>query len=404
MAATSTVTQASGHSHTATSTAMKYRTTNSGSPLSHQDVDDNFELLRQAVNGIIGDIDGVVDKDVLTNVPANAVFTDTTYSTATADTAGLVKIGYTESGKNYPVELSSGKMFVNVPWVDTNTTYSTATASTAGLVKIGYSENGRNYPVELSSGKMFVNVPWVDTNTDTNTTYSAGTGLKLSGTTFSLDNSTPTSITSAPDGITGGALTSYRNAGGTSVSTQVAGGWFHYGDAQVEFDPTVFFDVFGNKVPASANWALLTFQMTSTGLDANGNSQSYPAADVSVSLVPAPPQGTSFNNRNTIVRRENQAGTTITTTGQSLNTNFTVGTWASTGGTYSFSSGYQFASTNLFGSGGVTNLATVIVPINHNGSRRSVQCQVQFARDSSGNAVHQYECSGWNLWFTGYLL
>ena len=51
--------------------------------------------------------------------------------------------------------------------VNTDTTYSTATSSTAGLVKIGYSENGKNYPVKLSSGKMYVNVPWV--NTDTNT-------------------------------------------------------------------------------------------------------------------------------------------------------------------------------------------------------------------------------------------
>jgi len=50
---------------------------------------------------------------------------------------------------------------------DTNTTYSTATSSTLGLVKIGYTENGKNYPVELSSGQMFVNVPWTDTNTDT---------------------------------------------------------------------------------------------------------------------------------------------------------------------------------------------------------------------------------------------
>ena len=72
---------------------------------------------------------------------------------------------------------------------DTNTTYSTATSSTLGLVKIGYSENGKNYPVELSSGKMFVNVPWVDTNTDTNSvdyingaSFSTSTGvLSLSG-------------------------------------------------------------------------------------------------------------------------------------------------------------------------------------------------------------------------------
>ena len=53
---------------------------------------------------------------------------------------------------------------------DTNTTYSTATSGTLGLVKIGYNESGKNYPVELDgSNKMYVNVPWVDTNTDTNT-------------------------------------------------------------------------------------------------------------------------------------------------------------------------------------------------------------------------------------------
>ena len=45
-------------------------------------------------------------------------------------------------------------------------------SSTRGGVKIGYSENGKNYPVELSSEKMYVNVPW----TDNNTTYSVGDG------------------------------------------------------------------------------------------------------------------------------------------------------------------------------------------------------------------------------------
>ena len=41
----------------------------------------------------------------------------------TASTRGGFKIGYTESGKNYPVELSSEKMYVNVPWTDTDTVY-----------------------------------------------------------------------------------------------------------------------------------------------------------------------------------------------------------------------------------------------------------------------------------------
>ena len=98
--------------------------------------------------------------------------TNTTYSEATSSAYGLVKIGYTASGKNYPVQLSSGKMYVNVPWTDNNTTYSQATSSALGLVKIGYTASGKNYPVQLdSSGKMFVNVPW----TDNNTTYSEAT-------------------------------------------------------------------------------------------------------------------------------------------------------------------------------------------------------------------------------------
>lgn len=109
---------------------------------------------------------------IASSVPSGAKFTDTTYSAATSTALGLVKVGYTESGKNYPVELDADdKMFVNVPWTDTNTTYSQATSSTPGLIKIGYTESGKNYPVELNtSGQAFVNVPWEDT------TYSVFTG------------------------------------------------------------------------------------------------------------------------------------------------------------------------------------------------------------------------------------
>lgn len=175
---------------------------------------------------------------------------------ASSSALGGIKIGYSDNGRNYAVELdSSGKAYVNVPWTDTNTTYNVATTSanglmsssdksklngiqagadavsfsrslssgtkigtiningtntdiyaptagepveygvatstTLGLVRIGYPESGKNYPVELnSSNQMYVNVPW----TDSNTTYSAGTGLSLSGTTFSLGKATPTTL------------------------------------------------------------------------------------------------------------------------------------------------------------------------------------------------------------------
>lgn len=36
-------------------------------------------------------------------------------------TRGGVQVGFTQSGKDYPVQLSSEKMYVNVPWTDTNT-------------------------------------------------------------------------------------------------------------------------------------------------------------------------------------------------------------------------------------------------------------------------------------------
>lgn len=175
---------------------------------------------------------------------------------ASSSALGGIKIGYSDNGRNYAVELdSSGKAYVNVPWTDTNTTYNVATASanglmsssdksklngiqagadavsfsrslssgtkigtiningvntdiyaptarepveygvatstTLGLVRIGYPERGKNYPVELnSSNQMYVNVPW----TDNNTTYSAGAGLSLSGTAFSLVKATPTTL------------------------------------------------------------------------------------------------------------------------------------------------------------------------------------------------------------------
>ena len=63
---------------------------------------------------------GKLEKRVALN-DAKTTNSDTTYSEATSSDLGLVKIGYTESGKNYPVELLSGQMFVNVPWTDTNT-------------------------------------------------------------------------------------------------------------------------------------------------------------------------------------------------------------------------------------------------------------------------------------------
>ena len=40
-----------------------------------------------------------------------------------------------------------------------------AANGTRGGIQLGYAANGRNYPVQLSGAKAYVNVPWTDTNT-----------------------------------------------------------------------------------------------------------------------------------------------------------------------------------------------------------------------------------------------
>lgn len=154
---------------------------------------------------------------IASSVPSGAKFTDTTYSAATSTALGLVKVGYTESGRNYPVELDADdKMFVNVPWTDTNTTYSQATSSTLGLIKIGYTESGKNYPIELNtSGQAFVNVPWTDTTysvatTSANGLMSSDDKTKLDGI---ADNANNYSLPVATSSVRGGIKIGYTESG-----------------------------------------------------------------------------------------------------------------------------------------------------------------------------------------------
>lgn len=148
--------------------------------------------------------------------PAN-----TTYGEASSSAYGLVKVGYTASGKNYPVQLSSGKMYVNVPWTDNNTTYSQATSSALGLVKIGFTASGKNYPVQLdSSGKMYVNVPWTDNNTTYGEASSSTYGLikigyTTSGKNYAVQLSGGKAYVNVPWTDTN---TTYSNFGGATAS------------------------------------------------------------------------------------------------------------------------------------------------------------------------------------------
>ena len=104
---------------------------------------------------------------------------NTTYGQANSSTLGLVKIGFPESGKNYPVELNgSGQMFVNVPWTDTNTTYGVVGGNgSTGLIKNGSSVTSAS---GYTACPIVGGIPYYK---DTNTTYNLGSfGVTASAT------------------------------------------------------------------------------------------------------------------------------------------------------------------------------------------------------------------------------
>ena len=105
---------------------------------------------------------------------------------ASSTALGGIKIGFTQTGKKYPVQLSTDvdadKAFVEVPWTDTKYTLPVAKDGVLGGIRTNYNTTGKNYAVKTDTdGKAYVNVPW----TDTNTTYTSGTGIIINGNTIS---------------------------------------------------------------------------------------------------------------------------------------------------------------------------------------------------------------------------
>lgn len=61
------------------------------------------------------------DKNKLDGIAPNA--NNYSLPLAANGTRGGIQVGYAANGRNYPVQLSGEKAYVNVPWTDTNTTY-----------------------------------------------------------------------------------------------------------------------------------------------------------------------------------------------------------------------------------------------------------------------------------------
>jgi hypothetical protein len=195
-------------------------------------------------NTIIG-----TDSDINTSgstIIDNIYVTDGVITSMGTRTLTLANLGYTgaTNANNYSLPL--------------------AASGTRGGVQIGYAENGKNYPVELSSEKMFVNVPW----TDNNTTYSAGTHLSLSGTTFNVDFATTDKVVNIGHNAT------TNNEGEIILDTSIAGspqiGFTEHGDASWAIgvdDGDNSFKIHGNAnttIPTINNLSIPLFEVTTT--------------------------------------------------------------------------------------------------------------------------------------------
>ena len=94
-------------------------------------------------------------------------------------------------------------------------------SSARGGFKIGYTESGKNYPVELSSEKMFVNVPWTDTQLTTaqvRSNFSAGSNVSITNGTISASNTDTVTSVGVSGSETTGTIT--LTAAGATTLTQ----------------------------------------------------------------------------------------------------------------------------------------------------------------------------------------
>lgn len=223
----------------------------------------------------------VTNKGYLTSVPAQTWASITGKPTfATVATSG----SYNDLTDKPTIPSLSGYATQN--WVTSRgylTSIPAATSSAYGGIQIGYTTSGKNYAVQLSNGKAYVNVPW----TDTNTTYSAGTNISISGTTINCTYTLPTASSSVLGGVKIGSNISVSSGTISLTSANVT--------SALGFTPAKTSDI--PKIPAALpNPYALTINGTSyTGSSAVSinTARILSTATLSSSTVSA---GYSYNN------------------------------------------------------------------------------------------------------------
>ena len=128
------------------------------------------------------------NKGTVTSV-AMSVPTGLSISGSPITASGTLALSYT-SGYSIPTTAKQTNWDTAYGWGNHASagylkTIPAATSSAYGGIQIGYTTSNRNYAVQLSNGKAYVNVPWTDTNTDTKVTSVANHYTPSGGTTLS---------------------------------------------------------------------------------------------------------------------------------------------------------------------------------------------------------------------------
>ena len=117
----------------------------------------DFPLGFIAINAVTSQSAGVMipsDKTKLDGIANNA--NNYSLPTASSTTKGGITLGYSQSGKNYPVALdSNGKAYVNVPWTDTTydlTTYAKKNETIHELILDSVSGDTITFNINYANG------------------------------------------------------------------------------------------------------------------------------------------------------------------------------------------------------------------------------------------------------------
>lgn len=231
------------------------------------------------------------DAGYLTSVPAQTWASITGKPTfATVATSG----SYNDLTDKPTIPSLSGYATQN--WVTSQgylTSIPAATSSAYGGIQIGYTTSGKNYAVQLSNGKAYVNVPWTDTNTNyypTTFTWTNGTtagptgsltGSEMSAVSFGAipsASATQSGVVTTGDQTFGGIKTiDTINVTNINEATPGEGFWIGYnteGVIRIGKDGDYDFGTSGGTYSGTANTAkrLLNSLQFSNGQSFNGSS------------------------------------------------------------------------------------------------------------------------------------